>query len=248
MHNRKKPAKYTLETLEPEVDHLITFKKDVKLTPKQKEAVSLIFQNDITILTGPAGTAKTFCAAYAACKLFTKEDQYHKIILSKPTEIISDAALGFTPGSLEEKLAIYMENFNDVFEDIIDGESYRQMVTAKEILFKGAQYVRGRTLKNAIIIVDEFQSFDIKTLMALATRLGKQGAKMIFCGDIKQNDINKKYVAVDIFKEIMNGLPGTAQFEFSREDNMRSPLVQMMVEKYEALEALGRIPQNKKNA
>lgn len=242
--SKHQPAKYILE----EQSEFIEFNKDLKLTAKQKEAVSTIYRNDITVMTGPAGTAKTFCAAYAAIKLFSKSDDYHKIIITKPTEIVSDAELGFTPGSLEEKLAVYMENFNDVFEDIVEPDSLRMMVNAKEIVFKGAQFIRGRTLKNSIIIVDEFQSFDIKTLMALATRLGKKGAKMIFCGDIKQNDINRKYVAVDIFKEIMDGLPGVALFEFTKEDNMRHPLVQMMVERFEALEAAGRIPQNKKNA
>ena len=246
--SKRTPKYQKEEEIEIDNDHLISFRKDTKLTPKQKEAVSLIFANDITVLTGPAGTAKTFCAAYAATKLFSKDEQYHKIIITKPTEIVSDAELGFTPGSLEEKLGVYMENFQDVFEDIVDGDSLKMMVTAKEIIYKGAQFVRGRTLKNAIIIVDEFQSFDIKTLMALATRLGKSGAKMIFCGDIKQNDIHKKYVAVDIFKEIMTDLPGVALFEFDESDNMRHPLVQMMVRKFEELEAAGRIPQNKKNA
>lgn len=242
----KRTPKYIIE--EEDNDHLITFNKDLKLTPKQKEAVKLIYNNDITILTGPAGTAKTFCAAYAALKLFSKEDQYHKIIITKPTEIVGDADLGFTPGSLEEKLAIYMENFNDVFEDIISGDSLKQLVTAKEVVYKSVNFVRGRTIKNSIVIVDEFQNFNIKQLMALATRMGRLGAKMIFCGDVKQNDINKKYVAVEIFKEIMDGLPAVAQFEFEDEDNMRSPLVQLMVKKYEELEAIGRIPRNQRGA
>lgn len=233
--------------IQEESTNWVEFKEDLKLTARQKDLVAQIFDNKITVVTGPAGTAKTFCAAYAALKLYSKDIGYDKIIITKPTEIISDAALGFTPGTLEEKLAIYMENFNDVFEDIAEGESIRQMVTAKEIQYKGAQYVRGRTLKNSIVIIDEFQSFDIKTLLALVTRLGKT-SKMVFCGDIKQNDINKKYVAVNQFKEILDGLPGVAQFEFTKEDNMRDPLVQMIVEKFERMEAEGKIPQNKKNA
>lgn len=242
---RKKP---TYQLMEDENDHLITFQKDLKLTLKQKDAVKTIMENDITILTGPAGTAKTFCAAYAAVRLFSKEDQYHKIIITKPTEIVGDADLGFTPGSLDEKLAVYMENFNDVFEDIIDGDSLRGMIMAKEIQYKSVNFVRGRTIKNSIVIIDEFQNFNIKQLMAIVTRLGKTGAKMIFCGDVKQNDINKKYVAVDIFKEIMQDLPGVSQFEFNDEDNMRSPLVQMIVKKYEQLEVEGRIPRNQRGA
>jgi phosphate starvation-inducible PhoH-like protein len=244
--SKRTTPKYIADEIEN--DHMIDFKKDTKLTVKQKEAVKLIMGNDITILTGPAGTAKTFCAAYAALKLFSKEDEYHKIIITKPTEIVSDADLGFLPGTLEEKLAAYMENFNDVFEDIVEGESLKMMVQAKEIQYKSVNYVRGRTIKNAIVIIDEFQNFDIKALMALGTRLGGRGAKMIFCGDIDQNDIHKKYVALNIFREIMNGLPSVAEFEFTEDDNMRHPLVQMMVKKFKELEAAGKIPQNKKNA
>lgn len=245
-HNHK-PAKYILDELK-ELGDFIEFNKETKLTPKQKEAVSLIFQNDITILTGPAGTAKTFCAAYAAIKLFAKEEQYERIIITKPTEIVGDAELGFLPGTIDEKLAAYMENFNDVLEDIVEPNSLKQMLSAKDIQYKSVNFVRGRTIKNAIVIIDEFQNFNINQLMAISTRLGKKGVKFIFCGDIKQNDINKKYVAVNIFKEITQDLPGVAQFEFDKTDNMRSELVQMMVERFEKIEAEGRLPKNQRNA
>jgi phosphate starvation-inducible protein PhoH len=84
--------------------------------------------------------------------------------------------------------------------------------------------------------------------MAIATRMGKDNTKFIFCGDIKQNDINKKYVALNLFKEIVNGLPKTDQFEFTKEDNMRDPLVQALVERFEQMEQEGKITPNKKNA
>lgn len=243
---KHKTPKYLMEETN---ESFIEFKEDVKLTPKQKELVKLIVENKITLITGPAGTAKTFCAAYAACKLMDKyPNDYRRIIITKPTEIVGDTALGFTPGSLEEKLMIYMENFQDVFEDILEDQSYRQMVSAKEIVYKAPQFVRGRTLKNSIVIVDEFQSFDIHQLMAIATRMGKDDTKFIFCGDIKQNDINKKYVALNLFKLILKDLPRTTQFEFEKEDNMRDPLVQQIVERFEQMEAAGLITPNKKNA
>ncbi len=245
---RKPKTKAKYEEIEaPEEDVFIKFKQ-VKLTSKQKQLVELINNNKVVIATGPAGTAKTFCAAYAALKLFVKDEEIHKIIITKPTEIVGDTALGFTPGTLEEKLAVYMENFADVFEDIVENGVIHQMVAAKELQYKAPQFVRGRTLKNAIVIVDEFQSFDIHQLMAIATRLGKDNTRFIFCGDIKQNDINRKYVALNLFKEILHDLPGTAQFEFTKEDNMRDPLVQMIVERFEQMEAAGKITPNKKNA
>lgn len=244
---RKKVAKYIEEEIAQTSNPFIEFKK-VKLTPKQKQLVELINKNKVVIATGPAGTSKTFCAAYAALKLFSETDDYHKILITKPTEIVGDTALGYTPGTLEEKLSVYMENFNDVFEDIVEPSVITQMVTARELQYKAPQFVRGRTLKNAIVIVDEFQSFDIQQLMAIITRIGRQNCKFIFCGDIKQNDIHRKYVAVNLFKEILKDVPGTAQFEFSDEDNMRDPMVTQILKNYEQLEREGKITPNRKNA
>ncbi len=248
--SRKKPVpkpKYILDE-EEETNQFIEF-KDVVLTKKQKQVIDLINSNTITVITGPAGTAKTFCAAYASLKLMEKANtEYYKLILTKPTEIVGDTGLGFTPGTLEEKLAIYMENFNDVFDDIITSDTLKQMVSAQEIIYKAGQFVRGRTFKNSIVIVDEFQNFDIKALMAIATRIGKSNCKYIFCGDIKQNDISKKYVALNLFRKILEDLPGVAQFEFEDGDNMRHPLVQMIVKRYEQMEQEGLITPNKKNA
>lgn len=242
----KKPTpKYILE----ENSSFVEFKENLKLTKRQKELVDLINHSKITVATGPAGTAKTFCAAYAALKLLDKEgDNYSKIIITKPTEIVGDTALGFTPGTLEEKLGVYMENFNDVFEDIIEPLSLKHLVSSQEIQYKASQFVRGRTFKNSIVIVDEFQSFDIRTLMALVTRIGKTACKVIFCGDIKQNDINKKYVAVNIFKKVLEGVPGVGMFEFTKEDNMRDPMVTQILDNFDRLEAEGLITPNKKNA
>ena len=239
-------GKRTPKYIEDEVDGFIDF-KDVKLTPKQKQLEELIYKNKIIVATGPPGTSKTFCAAYAALKLFSKGNDYNKIIITKPTEIIGTTALGFTPGSLEEKLAVYMENFNDVFEDIIEYSTLNQMITAKDIQFKAPQFVRGRTFKNAIVIVDEFQSFDIHALRSLVTRIGKAHTKIIFVGDIKQNDIAKRYVAVNIFKEVLAGLPGVALFEFDKSDNMRDPLVSMIEERFDKLEIEGKLTPTKKN-
>ena len=243
MRHNKVP-KYVQE----ENNSFVEFKEEIKLTKRQKELIKMINDNKITVATGPAGTAKTFCAAYAALQLLDGQNDFERIIITKPTEIVGDTALGFTPGTLEEKLGIYMENFQDVFEDIIEPQSLRQLVSAQEIQYKASQFVRGRTLKNSIVIVDEFQSFDIRTLMAIVTRIGRNSCKMIFCGDIKQNDINKKYVAVNIFKQILDGVPDVGMFEFTKADNMRSPIVTQILDNFDRLELEGLITPNKKNA
>ncbi len=243
--SRRKTPKYVEEELTQ--DSFVEFKK-IKLTEKQKLLIDLINKNKIVVATGPAGTSKTFCAAYAALKLFATTEEYQRIIITKPTEIVGDTGLGYTPGTLEEKLAIYTENFNDVFEDMVEPGVIAQMITSKDLQYKAPQFVRGRTIKNSVVIIDEFQSFDIHQLMAIVTRIGKVNTKFIFCGDIKQNDISRKYVAVNIFKELLSELPGVALFEFTKEDNMRDPLVQLIVEKFDKMEAEGKITPNKKNA
>lgn len=240
-------SKKTPRYIEDETEGFIEF-KDVRLTPRQRVLEQLIYDNDIIVATGPPGTSKTFCAAYAALKLFSRSNDYNRIIITKPTEIIGSTALGFTPGSLDEKLAVYTENFNDVFEDILDLQTIRHMVTAQELQYKAPQFVRGRTFKNSIVIVDEFQSFDIHQLRALVTRIGKFNCKIIFCGDIKQNDIARKYVAVNVLKKALDGLPGVALFEFDKSDvQFRHPLVTMIEDRFDAMEAANELTPTKKN-
>lgn len=240
---QKKTPKY----LEDEADGFVEF-KDVKLTARQKKLEQLIYENQIIVATGPPGTSKTFCAAYAALKLFSKSNDFSRIIITKPTEIIGTTALGFTPGSLDEKLGVYMENFNDVFEDIVELSTIKQMVEARELQYKAPQFVRGRTFKNSIVIVDEFQSFDIHQLRALVTRIGKSNCKIIFCGDVKQNDIAKKYVAVHVLKKVLAGLPEVGIFEFDKSDvQFRHPLVTAIEDRFDALEAAGELTPTKKN-
>jgi phosphate starvation-inducible protein PhoH len=84
--------------------------------------------------------------------------------------------------------------------------------------------------------------------MAIVTRIGKKNAKFIFCGDIKQNDIAKKYVAVNVLKKILTGVPNVAQFEFTEDDNMRDDMVKLILKNYDTLEQAGELTPNRKNA
>lgn len=219
--------------------------KDVKLSKKQKELNDLILKNKIVIATGPAGTSKTFSACYSALKLF-KENKCKKIIITKPTEIVGGTDIGFLPGDLDSKLAVYKESFIGVFSDIIEGKDIKYMLDNLLIEYKPVQFIRGTTWKDSIIIVDEFQSFDIKSLMAIVTRLGK-GSKIVFIGDVNQNDINIKYLAVNIFKEIIRGIKHTAIFEFDRSDIVRDPILIEITDRYEKMKSEGKLSQTKGN-
>jgi phosphate starvation-inducible PhoH-like protein len=220
--------------------------KNVKLTPKQEELKDIIVNNKIVVATGPAGTSKTFTACYTALQLYN-QNFCDKIILCKPTEIVGDTGLGYLKGTLKEKIEVYEESFISNFAEIIDGKDLKMLRENLTIEFKPVQFVRGATFKNSVVIIDEFQSFDIKELMAIVTRLGNRNCKMIFAGDINQNDINRKYVALDIFKEILDGLPEVKTFEFDRKDIVRDPLLIAIVDRYEKMKEDGKIPQTKGN-
>jgi phosphate starvation-inducible PhoH-like protein len=225
------------------INEFITMKElPFKLTTKQKELIKLIPQNRIITVTGPPGTSKTFLALYAAIQAYMS-GKCEKIILSKPTEILSGTnEIGFLPGSLDAKLQVYIESFLDSFEDILLEKDFKHLWDEKIIEFKPAQFLRGRTLKNAYIIIDEFQNFDIKALKSIITRLGRN-SNIIFMGDTKQNDINKKYVAVDTFIDIMTGLPDFLSFKFLREDIVREKLLIDIVDRFDAWEEKNLTPQ-----
>lgn len=205
------------------------------LTPKQEELLEILKTNKIITVTGPPGTSKTFIACYAAMQMFLSEER-QKIILSKPTEVLSGTKdLGALPGSLEEKLKEYVESFTDAFDEFLETKDFKHLWAEKLIEFKPAQFLRGRTLKDSFIIIDEFQNFDIKALKSIVTRLGRNST-IVFMGDTKQNDIGKKYVAIDFFNKVIEGIDGCATFSFERKDIVREKILIDIIDRFEELE------------
>jgi phosphate starvation-inducible PhoH-like protein len=227
-------------------NEFITVKKlAFELTKKQKELIKLLHENKIITITGPPGTSKTFIACYAAVQAYMSGKCKH-IILSKPTEILSGTKdPGALPGSLEEKMSVYAESFLDSFDEILDKKDFKHLWSDKIIEFKPAQFLRGRTLKDSFIIVDEFQNFDIKALKSIVTRLGRNST-IVFMGDTRQNDINKKYVAVDAFNEIIKPIKGCAIFQFERADIVREQILIDIVDRFEKFEDEGSLPATQK--
>ena len=216
------------------------------LTEKQKKLLTLMKENKVITVTGPPGTSKTFVACYAAIQMFLS-GKCKNIILSKPTEILSGTKdPGALPGSLDEKMAVYAESFFDAFDEILDKKDFKHFWTEKFIEFKPAQFLRGRTLKDSFIIIDEFQNFDIKALKSIVTRLGRNST-IVFMGDTKQNDINKKYVAVDLFNEIIEPIEGCASFKFERADIVREKILIDIVDRFEKFEDEGKFTSTIKN-
>lgn len=231
-----------------DVSEFITIKKlAFDLTKKQKDLIKLMQENKIITVTGPPGTSKTFIACYAAIQMFMS-GKCKKIVLSKPTEILSGTRdPGALPGSLEEKMSVFAESFLDSFDEILLHKDFKHLWSEKIIEFKPAQFLRGRTLKDSFIIIDEFQNFDIKALKSIVTRLGRNST-IVFMGDTKQNDINKKYVAVDIFNEIIKPIKGCAIFKFERADIVREQILIDIVDRFEIYEDNGKLPDTIKGA
>jgi phosphate starvation-inducible PhoH-like protein len=240
------PKKANYKKQEQQSELLLNFKK-VTLTEKQKQAVKIIKSNKISIITGPPGTSKTFTACYTALDLL-KQGFCSKIILTKPAETIGSFSLGALPGTLDDKLLVYKECFIQNFTEIIEGRDINMLFEEKTIEFKPVQYMRGITFQDVTVIVDEFQSFDIKELMAIVTRLGKKNCKIIFLGDINQNDINKRYVGFNIFKKILKNVNDVGMFEFDKSDTMRDEILITILENYEKIQDSGELTQTKNNS
>lgn len=255
MATKKREGKRIPRYAQEDIDSIESAQKVVKefmkmkrlkfnLTDKQKELIEVLKSNKIVTVTGPPGTSKTFIACYAAMQMFMSEER-QKIILSKPTEVLSGTKdLGALPGSLEEKLKEYVESFTDAFDEFLETKDFKHLWSEKLIEFKPAQFLRGRTLKDSFIIIDEFQNFDIKALKSIVTRLGRNST-IVFMGDTKQNDIGKKYVAVDFFNKVIDGIDGCASFQFKKEDIVREKILIDIIDRFEELES--EMPDTMKN-
>lgn len=224
------------------INEFCTFNK-VKLSKKQAELYKGINNNIITTVTGPPGTSKTFTACYAAINAL-KSGNIKQIILIKPLET-SGENLGFLPGTEKEKIMPFLQSFLDNFKEMVDGKDLKMFLDSDAIKFVPIAYMRGRTFKNAFIIVDEAQNADIKQLMTAVTRFSTE-SKLIIIGDQRQNDINAKYVALDFFiKNILGEEENIFHFKFDKSDIVRHPMIIKIIDNYENAVDNGLIPETK---
>jgi phosphate starvation-inducible PhoH-like protein len=201
----------------------------------QKNLIKLINDNDITICAGRAGTGKTFIACAQALKLL-KTEKYKKILLVKSVTVLEGEEVGFLKGDLKEKLYPFTISFLDNFHKIIGEENTQKMLDSGLIEVLPLAYLRGRSIDNAIIIVDEAQNITLKNMRSTLTRLG-ENSKMIITGDTKQIDMKNKNlssldVVIKLFKD-KNGF-GTMNFEVS--DIVRSPIVKLVEDVFDEYE------------
>lgn len=202
----------------------------IELTPKQADLVKTIKQNTLTIVQGPAGSAKTFVACYTALQLLANRE-VEKIIITKPI-VDAGESIGFLPGTQDEKTQPYMKSYISTFEKILGKFLADALIHNGFIEVNLLAYMRGDTFDNCAMILDEAQNTIMSQLMLWVTRCGKN-TKAIVCGDVSQYDIKRKDAKILDFIDLCEGMPGVASFKFEREDIVRNPFLIELTDRYE---------------
>ena len=206
-------------------------RKIVAKTLAQKKYMDCIDNSSIVFVTGSAGTGKTFLATAYAVNLL-KKNKITKIIITRPA-VEAGEKLGFLPGDLKEKVDPYLIPIYDALNSFLGKENVEKLVEKGVIEIAPLAYMRGRTLDNAFIILDEAQNTTTNQMKMFITRLGFK-SKMVITGDITQIDLpqHSKSGLVEA-TEILKGIDGISHIHFTKHDVMRHPLVSKIIEKYE---------------
>ena len=200
-------------------------------TPNQAKLIETFDTHDLTFALGPAGTGKTYIAIALAVRAL-KNRQARKIILSRPA-VEAGEKLGFLPGDMKDKIDPYLQPLYDALEDMSPTVKLKEYMETKVIQIAPLAFMRGRTLNDAIIVLDEAQNTTTHQIKMFLTRLG-MNAKMIVTGDVTQIDLPRATASglVQALK-ILEGVHGVGRIEFGKKDIVRHHLVQRIVEAYE---------------
>ena len=201
-------------------------------TPNQLKILNGIVKNDMLFAIGPAGTGKTYTAVALAVKAL-KNKEVSRIILTRPA-VEAGENLGFLPGDLKEKLDPYMQPLYDALNDMLPIEKLNQYIESRTIQIAPLAFMRGRTLDNAFVILDEAQNTTESQMKMFLTRMGSN-AKFIVTGDLTQIDLPSKQPsgllqAVRLLKKV----EGISVIELDNTDVIRHKLVRAIIEQYEA--------------
>ncbi|HLZ54509.1 MAG TPA: PhoH family protein, partial [Verrucomicrobiae bacterium] len=215
-------------------DRVMTHDRKPGVTAKtvgQKKYLDAIRRHDVTFGVGPAGTGKTYLAVAMALAAL-RGGKVSRIILTRPA-VEAGEALGFLPGDLYEKITPYLRPLQDALHDMLPVEEIQKHTERGTIEIAPLAYMRGRTLNNAFIILDEAQNSTMEQMLMFLTRLG-HGSKAVITGDETQIDLPpNKYSGLLEAHRILKNVEGIAVVEFSKRDVVRHPLVQRIITAYE---------------
>ncbi|MCG8700068.1 MAG: PhoH family protein, partial [Bacteroidales bacterium] len=204
------------------------------LTVNQNELVERFIKNDLLFALGPAGTGKTYTAIALAVRAL-RNKEVKRIILTRPA-VEAGENLGFLPGDLKEKLDPYLQPLYDGLRDMIPSKKLLNYLEDGTIEIAPLAFMRGRTLDNAIVILDEGQNTTVNQLKMFITRMGKN-AKFIITGDTTQIDLPRKHQSGLLYAlNVLRGIKGIAFIYFDIRDVVRHPLVKKIIEAYEKAE------------
>ena len=203
----------------------------VARTLGQRSYVEAIQKHDIVFAIGPAGTGKTYLAVAMAVAALKKE-QVSRIILTRPA-VEAGEALGFLPGDLQEKITPYLRPLYDSLRDMLEPEEIERSVARQTIEVAPLAYMRGRTLSNAFVILDEAQNTTTEQMFMLLTRMGPN-SKCVVTGDVTQIDLpsNKRSGLVEALQALKN-VPGISFVYFTERDVVRHELVRAVISAYQ---------------
>ena len=204
-------------------------------TPNQGAYIEAIRQNDLVFGLGPAGTGKTYLAVCFAVAMYLN-NQVERIVLTRPA-VEAGERLGFLPGDMKEKVDPYLRPIYDALYDTLPADQVARKIDSGEIEIAPLAFMRGRTLKNAFVLLDEGQNTTIMQMKMFLTRLG-ENSRMVVTGDLTQVDLlpNQKSGLHDAV-ETLHDIAGVAIMRFESQDVVRHPLVARIVDAYERRQA-----------
>lgn len=203
-------------------------------TFRQRQYIQALKKNDLIICSGPAGTGKTFLAAMVGVQALLN-DEYERLILTRPA-VEAGERLGFLPGDLQQKVNPYLRPLYDALHELIDPDKIPSLMERGVIEVAPLAYMRGRTLNNAFVILDEAQNTTPAQMKMVLTRLGFQ-SRMVVTGDTTQTDLPATQSSgLAVAQHILASVEGIAFCKLTQADVIRHPLVQRIVAAYESYE------------
>ena len=218
----------------------VTGKPIIPRSENQLKLVQEFEKNDMIFAIGPAGSGKTYTAIALAVRAL-KNKEIKKIILSRPA-VEAGEKLGFLPGDMKEKLDPYLQPLYDALNDMIPPAKLQKYIEEGTVQIAPLAYMRGRTLDNAFVILDEAQNTTLPQIKMFLTRMGRN-AKFIVTGDVTQIDLPRRSDSgLTRAMEILRGVEGIGIVEFDRRDIVRHPLVKQIVEAFDRSAAVEAAP------
>lgn len=233
IHSSPSPPKGTHNSLTNPVAH--TYKTAIYArTEGQAKYLAAIDNNDVVFSIGPAGTGKTYLAVAMAVAAL-RQKQISRILLARPA-VEAGEKLGFLPGSFEDKVDPYLRPLYDALQDLMEPERLRRMQDMKIVEVVPLAYMRGRTLNDSFIILDEAQNTTPQQMKMFLTRLGSH-SKAVVTGDITQTDLSDDQSSgLVVAPKILTAIAGLAFVRLNEQDVVRNPLVQKIIKAYDRYE------------